>query len=336
MKAEPKQVHVAKDFAHGAPLINCRFDPKGTHVFATAEDRAIIRWALSDGKKTEFKAHDSWVRGLAFSKDGETLVTGGLDDTLIWWPAKEEKPEPIRKVKAHAGWIRAIDVSPDGKLLASGGNDRILKLWNLADGKLVREMVGHELDIYSVMFHPDGKHLLAGDLMGHIRQWEIATGKEIRKFEAKDLHTYNGGQRVHYGGVRSLALSPDGKHLIAGGLYKGTNPLGAVNEPLVMRFDWASQKVLKKHITDGVKGVIWRTLFHPEGFVIGASGGSGGGYLLFWEADKDKSFHKFKMPDTAREMDLHPDGVTLATVHYGKRLRLSKLTPKPKPPAKKK
>ena len=66
MKAEPKQIHVAKDFAHGAPLINCRFDPNGTHVFATAEDRAIIRWTLSDGKKTEFKAHDSWVRGLAF------------------------------------------------------------------------------------------------------------------------------------------------------------------------------------------------------------------------------------------------------------------------------
>ena len=225
-------------------------------------------------------------------------------------------------------------MSPDGKLLASGGNDRILKLWNLADGKSVREMTGHELDIYSVMFHPDGKHLLAGDLMGHIRQWEIATGKEVRKFEAKDLHTYNGGQRVHYGGVRSLALSPDGKHLIAGGLYKGTNPLGAVNEPLVMRFEWANQKVLKKHISDGVKGVIWRTLFHPEGFLIGASGGSGGGYLLFWETEKDKSFHKFKMPDTTREMDLHPDGMMLATVHWNKKLLLSKLAPKP--PTKKK
>ena len=196
MKAEPKQVHVFKEYAHGAPLINCRFDPKGTHVFATAEDRAIIRWTLADGKKAVFKGHDSWVRG--------------------------------------------------------------------------------------------------------------------------------------------LALSPDRKHLVAGGLYKGTNPLGAVSEPLIMRFDWASQKVLKKHITDGVKGVIWRTLFHPDGFLIGASGGSGGGYLLFWETDKDKAFHKFKMPDTARGMDMHPDGVTLATVHYGRKLRLSKLAPKPKPPPKKK
>ena len=335
MKAEPKQVHVSKEYAHGAPLINCRFDPKGQHVFATAEDRAIIRWTLADGKKAEFKVHDSWVRGLAFSPNGETLVTAGYDDTLVWWPANAEKPTPIRQVKAHAGWIRAIASSPDGKLLASGGNDRILKLWSLADGKPVRQMTGHKLDIYSVMFHPDGRHILSGDLMGHVRQWEIATGKEVRKFDAKDLHTYNSGQKVHYGGVRSLALSPDNKHLVSGGLYKGSNPLGAVNEPLVMRFDWTTQKVLKKHITDGVKGVIWRTLFHPEGFLVGASGGSGGGYLIFWNADNDKSFHKFKMPDTTREMDLHPDGMTLATVHWNKKLLLSKLAPKPKAEKKK-
>jgi len=335
MKADPKQVHVSQEYAHGAPLINCRFDPRGQHVFATAEDRAIIRWTLADGKKTEFRAHDSWVRGLAFSPNGETLVTAGYDDTLVWWSANAEKPTPIRQVKAHAGWIRAIASSPDGQLLASGGNDRDLKIWNLSDGKLVHELKGHELDIYSVMFHPDGKHLLSGDLMGHVRQWEIATGKEVRKFEAKDLHTYNAGQKVHYGGVRSLALSMDKKHLVAGGLYKGTNPLGAVNEPLVMRFDWTNQKVVKKHIVDGVKGVIWRNVVHPEGFVIGCSGGSGGGYLLFWQANKDKAFHKLKLPDTAREMDLHPDGITLATVHWNKKLLLSKLAPKPKVEKKK-
>lgn len=334
MAADPKQMHVARSLAHTAPFINCRFDPSGQYLLATAEDRAIIRWKLADDSKVVFSGHDSWVRGLAFSKDGQTLVTSGFDDTLIWWPLLDEKPEPIRRVRAHKGWIRAVAVSPDGTLIASAGNDRVVKLWNMADGKLMQELSGHELDVYSLLFHPDGKHLLSGDLMGVIRQWDVATGKEVRKFEAKDLHSYNGGQRVHFGGVRSLALTADGKQLIAGGLHKATNPLGAVHEPIILRFNWADGKLLKKHLAAGVRGVIWRNLIHPDGFVIGCSGGSGGGYLLFWKDAEEKEFHKQKLQDTAREMDLHPDGIQVAAVHWNKKVSMCRLEKKPAAPKK--
>ena len=40
--------------------------------------------------------------------------------------------------------------------LATGGNDNMVRLWNLADGKLVRELPGHERHVYSVSFHPTG------------------------------------------------------------------------------------------------------------------------------------------------------------------------------------
>ena len=328
--ADPKKSHVASTWAHGAPLINCRFDPKGRYVFATAEDRAVVRWEVASGKKTEFRAHESWARGMAFSKNGETVVSTGYDDTLVWWPVAAEKPAPIRKVKAHDGWIRAAATSPDGKLLASAGNDRIVKLWSFDDGTPVREMKGHERDIYSLLFHPSGKFLLAGDLDGKVRQWDVSSGKLARTLEAKDLHTYHGGQQVHYGGVRSLSLSPDGKELACAGLHKGTNPLGAVNEPLVVRFDWASGKLTKKHPAPGVKGVAWRALFHPDGFLLGCSGGSGGGFLLFWKPGEEKPFHKVKLPDTARELDLHPDGLRVATAHYDKKLRISRMAAKGK------
>ena len=276
MNIEPKQTHVVTEWKHDAPLINCRFDPTGRYVFATAEDRQIVRWELGSGNKVTFSAHDSWARGVAFAGDGQTVVTSGYDDTLVWWPTEADKLEPIRKVAAHDGWIRAVAVSPDGKLLASAGNDRVVKLWSLDEGKPVREMRGHEKDVYSLLFHPSGEFLLSGDLLGKVRQWEVATGKICRSFEAKDLHTYNGGQRVHYGGVRSIALSPDGKHMACAGLHKATNPLGAVSFPLIVRFDWESQEIVKKHVLEDVRGIAWRVLFHPNGFLIGCSGGAGG------------------------------------------------------------
>jgi len=245
MKPDFKAAHVAAEFDHTAPLITCRFDPTGKFVFATAEDRAILRWDLADPKKkTVFSAHDSYVWAVALSKDGQTLVSAGGDDTLIWWPATAEKPEPQRKVTAHKGWIRSVAISPDGKHLASGGNDRLVKLWNLADGKMVQEFTGHELDVYSVTFHPDGKFLLSGDLMGKVHQWDLATGKSARVLDAKELHHYDKGQQVHFGGMRGLAVSPDRKHLACGGLHKATNPLGNVHEPIVQRYDWETHKLL--------------------------------------------------------------------------------------------
>jgi WD40 repeat protein len=265
---------------------------------------------------------------LTFSPDGETLVSAGYDDTLAWWSATAEMPEATRKVKAHDGWIRTVAVSPDGKLLASGGNDQTVKLWNFADGSAVRTLEGAESHVYSVLFHPSGEFVLGGELKGQVHQWEVATGKRVRSFDAKALHSYNQGQAVDFGGVRSMSFSPDGKHLSCSGLMKAENPLGAVHEPLVLRFDWESAKLLVSHTMAGMKGVAWRARFHPDGFLIGGSGGGGGGHLIFWNQE-DKPFHSFKLPDTVREFDLHSDGVQVATAHYGKMVRISRMAPKP-------
>lgn len=329
--ADPKQSHVSAEFKHAAPFITCRFDPKGRFLFGSAEDRSVLRWTLGGpSAPTVLQAHDSWVGDLAFSPDGETLVTAGYDGTLTWWPAAAEKPEPTRQVRAHEGWIRALAVSPDGTILASGGNDLKIHLWDLAEGKRLQTLEGHDSHVYSLLFHPSGRFLLSGDLRGNVHQWELSTGKKLRSFDAKALWSYNGGQGVDFGGVRSLALSPDGKHLACAGLHKAENPLGAVHEPLVLRFDWESGKLLVGHTQAGLKCVAWRALFHPEGFLIGGSGGSAGGHLHFWNAeDKDKPFHFFKLPDTVREFDLHPDGVQVATAHYGKAVRITRMAAKP-------
>jgi WD40 repeat protein len=325
---DPKATHIAVQWKHDRPLINCRFDPQARFIFATSEDRTIQRWEIASGTKVGMSGHDSWARGIAFSKDGETMITSGYDDTLVWWKTADAEPKPVNSIQAHKGWIRAISVSPDGTLLASGGNDKVVRIWNLADGTPVREMTGHEKDIYSVQFHPAGEFLLTGDLAGQVKQWDVSTGALVANFDGKALHTYNGGQRVDYGGVRSISFSPDLKTMACSGLHKASNPLGAVNEPLVLLFDWETREVKKSLVGEGTKGINWRTVYHPDGFLIGASGGSGGGFLIFWKPEEEKEFHKFKLPDTAREMDLHPDNIQIATVHYDKHLRISKMIPK--------
>lgn len=323
-----KQAHITGDWAHDRPLTCCRFDPQGRYVFCGAQDESLHRFALADGTKASCPdGHEAWIRSLATTKDGSFVISGGADGRLVWWDSAAEQPQPVRTIEAHRGWIRNMDVSPDGTLLATGGNDAMVRLWNPLDGTPVAELAGHARDVYSVQFHPNGQFLLSGDLMGVLKQWDVASGELVREFDASALHSYNGGQQVDFGGVRGMAVSPDGQFLAAGGLHKATNPLGAVHEPLVQLFNWESQEIVKSHVCDGItQGLIWRLVYLADGTLMGGCGGGSGGFLLFFNSENEKDISRFKLPNLLRDMDLHTDGLQVATAHYDRHVRITRLT----------
>ena len=272
--------------------------------------------------------HDSWVFSLAVSPGGETTYSGGGDGRVVVWETDSPSPKPVRTIEAHRGWVRCLGVGRDGKLLASGGNDRVVRLWEASTGRLLHELTGHKNQVYSLDFHPDGKTLISGDLLGSIRQWDLATGKAVGEFDARPLHTFSDLQKVDYGGVRGLSVSPDGAFVAGGGLHKPSNPLGAVNEPIVLVFDARTRKLTRTLLADGIpNGAIWGLRSLPDGSFVGACGGLSGGFLLFWKAGTDKDYHRLKMPNTARELDVHPDGLRIATAHFDGSVRITRLAP---------
>ena len=329
------QTHLVHDLEHDSPLISCRFDPSAEFVFAGSQDFKVWRWRIGSDEKTEFPVN-SWVlRGLAFADGGKTLITGGTDGRLIWWPAQAEKPEPIRSVEAHDGWIRAVAISPDGATLASAGNDLKVKLWNAADGKPIREMPGHESHIYNLAFHPGGKRLVSGDLMTNLIDWDFAAGKQVRTWKAESLVKFDPTFLAYLGGFRGMTFSPDGKRLAGSGMTNVTNAFAGVGNPSVVVFDWEKGETAIEQLSKGkLRGVGWGVALHPDGTTIAAVGGQGG-YLLFWKPEEAEEFHQMKLKDTARDLDLASDGLHLATAHHNGHLVIHKMAAAAAEPAEK-
>ena len=326
---DPKQAHIVSAWKHDRPLNSVRIDPQARFVCAVSEDAVASRFLIADGTHTVLSGgFQGWGRALAYSTEGQYVITGSTDGKLTWWETAAQTPSVVRSIPAHEGWVRCMHNSPDGSLIASGGNDNVVRVWQSDSGAAKYELTGHDSHIYSLLFHPNGQWLLSGDLKGTVRQWNLSSGKEMRSFDAKKLHTYHGGQKVDYGGVRSLAVSTDGRYLAAGGLFEAPNPFAGVNKPLILVYDWESQEVKHEYVTDAVeRGVIWRMAWLADNTLMGVSSGSDG-MLLFWKPDKPGDFHRFKLPNQARDLDLHPDGLHVATAHHDGHVRITRLTAK--------
>jgi WD40 repeat protein len=317
-----------RDLQHDRPMLSCRFDPTGRFVFAGAHDNQIHRWELSNGQKTSLQGHDSWVRSLAFLPNQNTLVSGGYDGKMIWWPVDAASPTPVRTLESHDGWVRALALSPNGQILASCGNDNLVKLWNPATGALIRELAGHDSHVYNLAFHPSGQSLISADLQGHIKQWDFNQGTVTRTFDATILARYDTTFRATLGGVRSMAFNTDGSLFVCAGITDVTNAFAGVGNPVFLLFNWQSgeRSLVLRPPQNVNRGRAWGVAFHPDGFVIGTGGNTAPG-LWFWRPNSAQPFATVGLPSQSRDLDLHPDARRLAVACYDNKLRIYDMVP---------
>jgi WD40 repeat protein len=75
--------------------------------------------------------HGGSITSVAFSPDGQTVVTGSLDKTVKLWSVADGTLK--QTLNGHADSIYSVAFSPDGQTVLTGSADDTAKLWNVAE-----------------------------------------------------------------------------------------------------------------------------------------------------------------------------------------------------------
>ena len=81
---------------------------------------------------------------MAFSPDGQRIVTGSSDQTAKVWEAASGKE--LFTLKGHSNEIYSVAFSPDGRRIVTGSMDDTAKVWEADTGKELFTFKGHQRD----------------------------------------------------------------------------------------------------------------------------------------------------------------------------------------------
>ncbi|MEX0678250.1 MAG: c-type cytochrome domain-containing protein [Pirellulales bacterium] len=142
------------------------------------------------------------IAAIAFNHDGRELAVGGYHEVTIW---NVESGSLARRIKNVAERVYGLDYNADGSLVAvAGGMPASLgevKLFNPADGTLVKDLALTADVAFCAAFNPAGTKLAVGGADRAIRIFDVAGGKQEVLIED------------HADWVVRLAWSPDGTKL---------------------------------------------------------------------------------------------------------------------------
>src|SRR6266702_3970374 len=77
--------------------------------------------------------HMAVVQSVAFSSDGQRIVSGSHDKTICVWNATMGETE-AGPFTGHTDWVSSVEFSPDGQRIVSGSCDRTIHVWNAMTG----------------------------------------------------------------------------------------------------------------------------------------------------------------------------------------------------------
>ncbi|HEX2727019.1 MAG TPA: c-type cytochrome, partial [Beijerinckiaceae bacterium] len=200
--------------AHKAPIAGLAVSQDGTRIASASWDGTARVTPLSGGTVRVLQGHHGNVNAVAFLADGR-IATAGYDATVRIWPEDDRPPAVITlptplnaiavtgdgeivtagadglvrilnagnrmraTVEAQTTPIIGLALSPDGTRIAAAAIAGSVAVIDRAAAKVLFNLVGPGLPVWSLAFRPDGRELLTGGSDRVVRRWDMSNGEHI-------------------------------------------------------------------------------------------------------------------------------------------------------------
>ena len=287
--------------AHSGRVQSLAISPDGKRFYSGSLDRTTKIWSLPEGAhiKTLDESREG-IMSMAVSLDGKQLFSGGDSYWQIWSLSNE------RLVSSNniSGFVSSLTVTPDGRyfIIVRNGISFAVEIYLISDSRYPEYVKGNNgLKGSSIAVTPDSRHFFIGDEIGAITKWSLPEFKLVKTWKKENDESSL---------LRTLAITPDGKWLLAGG------ESGIIK--IINILDGVVTKVIKAH-NSNVNAIA----ITPDGSQF--LSGSDDKTIKLWSLPNLTLKKICKQNDCINALIISPDGKLLISCSNDQTIKLWKL-----------
>ena len=255
-------------------LYGVSWSPDSKLIGFGCADNTVRAIEASSGKQVmQMGSHSDWVLSTTFSTKGDHVISGGRDMSVKLTEIAEQRfVDNVTSITPGAlkGGVLALATHPKFEEIVAAGSDGLPKVYRVFrevkreigdDAQFIADLFPTTGRVFSVRFSPDGRRIAYGggldrsgelvvcsydftndvpkslrDLMGKVpNQRKPEEQKQLDDYKKQGIHEI-ARVTVTNSEIYSIAFSPDGTRIVAGGSDGMVRIFNATNGAIVQQF----------------------------------------------------------------------------------------------------